>query len=68
MGSPRQEHRSGLPFLSLGDLPDPESEPVSPALQADAFITEAPGKPKPIKRQHLYRFVPLGKNSNYLNN
>ena len=28
--------KSGLPFLSPGDLPDPGIEPGSPALQADA--------------------------------
>ena len=33
----RQEHWSGLPFPSPGHLPDPGVEPVSPALQADAF-------------------------------
>ena len=35
----RKEYWSGLPFLSPGDLPDPEIElmsPVSPALQADS--------------------------------
>ena len=31
----RQENWSGLPFPSLGDLPDPGIEPGSPALQAD---------------------------------
>ena len=35
----RQEYWSGLPFPSPEDLPDPGIEPVSPALQADAFIT-----------------------------
>ena len=33
----RQEYRSGLPFPSPGDLPDPGFEPSSPALQADAL-------------------------------
>ena len=33
----RQEYRSGLPFPSPGDLPDPGIEPGSPALQTDAF-------------------------------
>ena len=37
MGFPRQEHWSGLPFPSPGDLPDPGIEPRSPALQADAL-------------------------------
>ena len=35
---------SGLPFPSLGDLPDPGIEPRSPALQADALPSEPPGK------------------------
>ena len=33
----RQECWSGLPFPSAGDLPDPEIEPGSPALQADSL-------------------------------
>ena len=37
----RQEYRSGLPFPSSGDLPDPGIGPVSPALagglQADLY-------------------------------
>ena len=32
MGFSRQEYRSGLPFPSPGDLPDPGIEPVSPTL------------------------------------
>ena len=36
----RQEHCSGLPFPSPGDLPDPGIEPRSPALQADALPSE----------------------------
>ena len=45
MGFPRQEHWSGLPFLSLGDLPVPGIEPASPALAGRFFTTEPPGKP-----------------------
>ena len=41
----RQEYWSGLPFPSPGDLPDPGIEPRSPALQADALLSEPPGKP-----------------------
>ena len=41
----RQEYWSGLPFPSLGDLPDPGIEPRSPALQEDPLQTEPPGKP-----------------------
>ena len=36
--------RSGLPFPSPGDLPDPGIKPGSPALQADALPSEPPGK------------------------
>ena len=32
MGFSRQEYWSGLPFPSLGDLPNPGIEPGSPAL------------------------------------
>ena len=41
-----QEYRSGLPFSSPGDLPDPGITPKSPALQADSLLSEAPGEPK----------------------
>ena len=45
MGLFRQEYRSGLPFPSPGDLPDPRIEPESPAL-AGGFFTNVPlGKP-----------------------
>ena len=40
MGFSRQEYRSGWPFPSPGDLPDPGIEPRSPALQADALTSE----------------------------
>ena len=45
MGFSRQEYWNGFPFLPLGNLPDPGSEPVSPALQADSLPTEPSGKP-----------------------
>ena len=41
----RQEYWSGLPFPSLGDLPDPGIKPGSPALEADTLTSEPPGKP-----------------------
>ena len=44
MGFSRQEHWSGLPFPSPGDLPDPGMEPGSPVFQADALTSEPPGK------------------------
>ena len=44
MGFSRQECWSGLPFPSPGDLPNPGIEPGSPALKADALLSEPPGK------------------------
>ena len=41
----------GLPFPSPGDLPNPEIEPGSSALQADSLLSESPGKP-PLKEKH----------------
>ena len=41
----RQRYWGGLPFPSLGDLPDPGIEPGSPALQVDALLSEPPGNP-----------------------
>ena len=43
MGFSRQEYWSRLPFPSPGDLPSPEIEPGSPALQADSSPFELPG-------------------------
>ena len=45
----RQEYWSGLPFPSLGDLPDPGIKPRSPALQADALPSELLGKPRTFR-------------------
>ena len=44
VGFSRQEHWSGLPFPSPGDLPDPGIKPGSPALQGDSLTSEPPGK------------------------
>ena len=35
-----QEYWSGLPFPSLGDLPNPEIESRSPTLQADSLLAD----------------------------
>ena len=43
----RQEYLSSKPFPLPGDLPDPGTEPGSPALQADSLPSELPGKPEP---------------------
>ena len=36
-----KEYWSGLPFPSLGDLPNPGIEPASPALAGRFFATES---------------------------
>ena len=41
----RQEHWSGLPFPSAGDLLNPGIELRSPTLAGRFFTTETPGKP-----------------------
>ena len=38
-----------MPFPSPGDLPDPGTEPRSPALQADSLLADPPRKP----REHI---------------
>ena len=45
MGFPRQEYRSGLPFPSPRDLPNPGIKLGSPALQSDSLLSDPPGKP-----------------------
>ena len=45
MGFSRDDCWSGLPLPSPGDLPSPRIEPGSPTLQADALLSEPPGKP-----------------------
>ena len=44
MGFPKLEYWSGLPFPPPGNLPDPEIEPASPALQVDSLPLEPRGK------------------------
>ena len=41
---PRQDYWSGLPFPSPADLPDPNIEPMSPALQTASLPLTPPGK------------------------
>ena len=45
MGFSRQGYWSKLPFPSSGDLPDPGTELVSPALAGRFFTAEPPGMP-----------------------
>ena len=56
MRFPRQDYWSGLPFPSLGDLPDPEIEPKSPAFAGGLFTTKLPGKPKKILAIIIYYY------------
>ena len=53
MGFPRQEYWTEWPFPSPGDLPNPEIESVSPALQTDSLLSEPPGKPEIVSRGFL---------------
>ena len=46
MGFARQEHWSGLPFPSPGDLPDPGVYPESPAWPVDSLPGSHVGSPK----------------------
>ena len=45
VGFARQEYWSGFPSSSPGHLPDPEIEPRTSTMQADALPSEPPGKP-----------------------
>ena len=57
MGSPTQEHWSGLSLLTRGNLPDPWIEPMSPALAGGFFPTEPTGKPSiglPTMKNSIY--------------
>ena len=60
MEFPRQKYWSGLPFPSPGDLPHPEIEPGSAALQVDSLPTEPPANYICIdsfsKKGHLHSF------------
>ena len=49
-----QEYRSGLPFTSLGDPPDPGMKPGFPSLQADFLLSEPPGKVVEPRKAHTH--------------
>ena len=60
MGFHRQEYRSGLPFPSPRDLPDPEMEPASlasPELAGGFLTTEPPGKPYEHTHRHIHTYM-----------
>ena len=44
-GISQEEYQHGLPFPSLGGLPDPGIKPMSPALTSGFYTTEISGKP-----------------------
>ena len=60
----RQEYWNGLSFPFPGDLPDLRIEPGSPALQADALLSEPPGNQVMLKilqarfQQYVNRELP----------
>ena len=61
-GFSRQEYWSGLPFPTLGDLPDPGNKPASlssPALAGRFFTTEPLGKPMPSLRPFFINNLPM---------
>ena len=43
VGFSRQEYWSGVPFPSLGDLPNPGIQPMTSALAGGFFTTESSG-------------------------
>ena len=61
MGFPRQESWSGLPFSSPRNLPDPEIESRSLALEVDSLPTEPLGKHVVVVQSssHVQLFTPL---------
>ena len=68
MGFSRQEYWSGLPFLSPGDLPDPEIEPGSAALQAVYLQSKSPqSNMQLLVRMYFYGMVDKNKVSIMLN-
>ena len=67
MGFSRQDYWSGLPFPCPGDLPNPEIELGSPALQTDALSSEPLGKPLAYGRIAITKVI-LGIANKTINN
>ena len=55
---PSHEYWSGLLFPSPGDLPNPRTEPISPALAGEFFTTEPQGSPTISGALGDYNVVP----------
>ena len=62
----RQEYWSGLPFPSPGNLPNPGTEPTSPALQVDSLLLSHQGSPvSTTPSTYSVPFVQYGLASSY---
>ena len=61
VGFPRQDYWSGVPFPTPEHLPDPEIEPMFPALAGKFFTTGPPGKPPGV--MELSKYGPCGTDS-----
>ena len=57
MGFSRQEYWGGLPLPPPGDLPDPGTEPMSPALAGRLFTTEPAGKPHSVLKFSYFKVL-----------
>ena len=56
----RQEYWSRLPFPPSGDLPNPGTQPISPALAGGFFTAEQPRKPENgLLLSHKNEIMPL---------
>ena len=53
IGFSRQGYWSAVPFPTPGDPPNPETEPLSPALADGFFTTAPPGEPPLSMRPSL---------------
>ena len=65
-GFSRQEYWSGLPFPSLGYLPNRGIEPRSPVSQVDSLLPEPPGEPMSEPKCGYFLFQNLKKSRNFL--
>ena len=63
-----QKYWSGLPFPSPRDLPDPEIEPMFPALAGGFFIPESPGKHSIYYYTLTLKMLSTEENSKYYRN
>ena len=61
MGFPKQEYWSGLPFPSLGDLPNLGIKPGSPVWQADSLPLSHLGSPRLYLNEYIYLSPNSGK-------